>query len=1095
MGRVAKLKTLCLLLSAYFYLTLGVQAESTSDVPATVPVISEPAEISPRPDDGVISHVVVVLDATESMYWPNHPGHPSRLSLAKKAANLVVDLVPVDTLLTVLVLQDDVSAVRPLSPLQAADRHGIHDSIEVLKPSGHGELAACFDEVERVLTGGADDSGPVSLPSNTQPLVVIITDGNDCDPGVAHGQATQLNSRFKTGMKFSLIGVCTHESIAAPLRSLATSGSGWYSQLESDTGLETAFSRTRDCCNGIRNHRAEQQRLLEQSLIETIADRDRLQTLLNVNQSQLAMCLEDGQTKDNTIVALQKALSDLSTKHLLLSKDLETAQGRIRELSDDKKILGTKLDGVSQSLVNETKRANDEATRKVEVSTLLSERNNEAADLRSRNKQLNEQNKTLDKSVTTEFAEIRKKMGAIDGVVSGINDILKGKWENLIGSSVMGMIPVLLLIVMQTIFKNPLFKTFISSIVSDETKKITAKLEALETHVDGTSDAMTAKVDSTIAKGDQIEKAVTAVHSTLEQTVVARIDVVGNAVSETRNAITETRNDVKQSVGAVNAIQTNARDAVLAKIDANAIADTAATKEIREALTTSERTIEAGCQKTAAKIGEKVEAVLTKIDANAIADTAATKQIREALTTSERTIEAGCQKTAAKIAEKVDAVSASVSKSSCDTKEAINEGVEKLVQEINDTRTTFTGETSGLAKSVAGSVGELQADVRKIEADVHHISDAVTPISTSVTETRADVQSTSRDIRIDLETKLNQLNREFTGKIEAESRGLESGLRESFVRAVNDGTTTVNDHTTEFVGGGLESIRSQLKECCDGTSRKLKKLHAETNTGFETMTGNCLEARRELSQQKEDLTSLLRSLQAPLMEGVSSIRADMESLQSAIKQLEDVAEKQQTSLEGQRNANSQNFAEARSRLDQLDGRFGQLAREVAVDVDDLISRQVKDLPREITSEIVTQIEALEQDVRSILETAERQQDQPVSSVKDVVNAVKLLESRITKLDKQVDRLRNGLEKGLKPAAPELQGVEEEDAVQALSEVHGIGKPTAIKLYAEQITTVVALAELPEQRIVEVRPKVRRLEHLIELAKQFLSGEAGGAAMT
>lgn len=218
------------------------------------------------------------------------------------------------------------------------------------------------------------------------------------------------------------------------------------------------------------------------------------------------------------------------------------------------------------------------------------------------------------------------------------------------------------------------------------------------------------------------------------------------------------------------------------------------------------------------------------------------------------------------------------------------------------------------------------------------------------------------------------------------------------------------------------------------------------------------------------------------------VRADLESLQSAINQLEDSAQQQQASLDGQQNASSGNFEAVRSRLAELDSRFGKLA----IDLDDLICRQVKELPREITSEIVTQIEALEREVRSISEVAERQQSQSVSSVKEVVNAVTLLESRIARLDKQVDQLRSDIETGNRSIDLELSGKEE--AVQALSEVDGIGEPTAIKLYSEQITTVLDLAELPEQRIDEVRRKLPRIKHLIRLARRFLGGEAGGPAM-
>jgi len=93
----------------------------------------------------VVTDILVVLDATSSMaYRTASESGASHIDLARVVTSSVLDVAPDGIRLGVLTLRDDVSELRPLQPMSAADRTVIRRGVEKLSPFGDGDLVACF---------------------------------------------------------------------------------------------------------------------------------------------------------------------------------------------------------------------------------------------------------------------------------------------------------------------------------------------------------------------------------------------------------------------------------------------------------------------------------------------------------------------------------------------------------------------------------------------------------------------------------------------------------------------------------------------------------------------------------------------------------------------------------------------------------------------------------------------------------------------------------------------------------------------------------------------------------------------------------------
>jgi hypothetical protein len=116
---------------------------------------SDSAEHNRRKNVEPITDILVVLDATASMEYRTGSVHgSSRLDLARTVTANVLDAAPTGINVGVLTLRDDVSELRPLEPLAAADRTQIRRGVETLNPFGEGDLVTCFSADYRPTRSG-----------------------------------------------------------------------------------------------------------------------------------------------------------------------------------------------------------------------------------------------------------------------------------------------------------------------------------------------------------------------------------------------------------------------------------------------------------------------------------------------------------------------------------------------------------------------------------------------------------------------------------------------------------------------------------------------------------------------------------------------------------------------------------------------------------------------------------------------------------------------------------------------------------------------------------------------------------------------------
>lgn len=198
------------------------------------------ASVEARP----VTDILVVLDATASMqYGTGSAQGASRLDLARILTSSVLDSAPAGINLGVLTLRDDVSELRPLGPMAAADRTQIRRGVETLASFGEGNLVACFQRI-------IDRLDPASSP-----LVVMVTDGQDLNPDAANLAAGKLHDAFAGRLRFVLVGICKHGAVADRLQALATFAGGDSISLTSENDIPTGLASVREACDEVRRHR------------------------------------------------------------------------------------------------------------------------------------------------------------------------------------------------------------------------------------------------------------------------------------------------------------------------------------------------------------------------------------------------------------------------------------------------------------------------------------------------------------------------------------------------------------------------------------------------------------------------------------------------------------------------------------------------------------------------------------------------------------------------------------------------------------------------------------------------------------------------
>ncbi|MBI1312530.1 hypothetical protein GC176_14655 [bacterium] len=163
MSHSKQLTTVCgLLLAAVFFL-IGTPALAQSTAPAT-PVTTQPPPVT--------TDFILLLDARQTMAAnTNTSGNPyERLQIAVAAANTAVQAIPVGTNLGIVILQDNVRTLRPLSPLRPTDRQHVQTVLSKLTATGHSPMHLAIQHLrDHVLLSH----------SKSNVFLLLMSDGND----------------------------------------------------------------------------------------------------------------------------------------------------------------------------------------------------------------------------------------------------------------------------------------------------------------------------------------------------------------------------------------------------------------------------------------------------------------------------------------------------------------------------------------------------------------------------------------------------------------------------------------------------------------------------------------------------------------------------------------------------------------------------------------------------------------------------------------------------------------------------------------------------------------------------------------------------
>jgi archaellum component FlaC len=340
------------------------ESSESSDLPLLIghgEAISEGATLAGNSSsDGTITDVIVLIDSTKSMAWPL--GRERRLGVAQWSALDVADSIPEEIPAAFVSLADEASALRQLLPMGTNDRGQLRRTVMRLKSQGDGKLDKLLTEARRLLA---------SKPDST-PLLVLVTDGVDCDP-FSHGAPIRdLHSDFGDRLHFQVIGIGDNREISAKLRDLANQGgpNGEFSSVKSHADLPAALSSTRSLFEAVRTARhdhAEQQASSlaacekdRRDLIRQVARLTREGTDLRADVARLK---ETNETQAAKITDLTRERDALTTRVAELDEQVETLSEQNTNLAKDNERLSVdnaKLNELSEARLAEIGRLTQE---------------------------------------------------------------------------------------------------------------------------------------------------------------------------------------------------------------------------------------------------------------------------------------------------------------------------------------------------------------------------------------------------------------------------------------------------------------------------------------------------------------------------------------------------------------------------------------------------------------------------------------------------------------------------------------------------------------------------------------------------------------
>ncbi|MFO1019342.1 MAG: hypothetical protein U0903_01380 [Planctomycetales bacterium] len=257
-------------------------------------------------------------------------GSESSLSIAQWYALDVADLIPDQVPTAYVTLYDEASEIRQLKPFAGDERSQLRRSIMMLTPHGEGKLDKLLFEAERLL----------KQSKSAAPLVLLVTDGVDCDP-FSHGEAVRrLKSTVGPGLIFQVVGICDSDSISHKLRDLANQGgpSSDFTSLNSYTGIPSCLTKMRSLMETIVNYR--------------LAD-------ANWFRKSLSCCSVALNAANNSNAELTRVLNDLRDKNAELQKSVTSLTSERDNLLAQNKSLSATNEGLMADLKDRERRIGD----------------------------------------------------------------------------------------------------------------------------------------------------------------------------------------------------------------------------------------------------------------------------------------------------------------------------------------------------------------------------------------------------------------------------------------------------------------------------------------------------------------------------------------------------------------------------------------------------------------------------------------------------------------------------------------------------------------------------------------------------------------
>jgi hypothetical protein len=283
----------------------------------------------PRPSQPIVTDVIVLVDSTVSMAW--NSGNESRLSIAQWLSLDVSELIPERVPAAFISLFDEASEMRQLVPFVGDERGQLRRSVMRMRPTGDGKLDKLLNEAIRLL----------SDKPNSVPLIILVSDGVDCDP-FSHGAPIRaIKKQFGERLHFQVIGICDNNSISAKLRDLASQAgtSGDFTSVKSHTELPSALAKTRAIIEAVVGQRAAEAKWCSDSLKCCFHE---VQSLKLQNHDLLSV----NQTLTQRVKELERINRDLQEQVNALLKDkdqlteqVETLTHEVRKLTSQMKIL------------------------------------------------------------------------------------------------------------------------------------------------------------------------------------------------------------------------------------------------------------------------------------------------------------------------------------------------------------------------------------------------------------------------------------------------------------------------------------------------------------------------------------------------------------------------------------------------------------------------------------------------------------------------------------------------------------------------------------------------------------------------------------